>query len=73
MPAVGCAITALATSDLLECTQISDVTELEWGQSRSFSTAVGEIEVTALPVKHWGARMQRDMYRCYNGYLILRK
>ena len=46
------------------------MTELDWGQSKSLSTAAGEIEITAFPVKHWGARMQRDMYRGYNGYLI---
>ena len=63
-------ITARATSDLLKRTRFSDVTELEWNHSRSFSTAAGEIEITAFPVKHWGARMQRDMYRGYNGYLI---
>ena len=63
-------ITARATSDLLKDTQFSDVTELEWGQSRSVSNAAGEIEITAFPVNHWGARMQRDMYRGYNGYLI---
>ena len=63
-------ITARATSDLLKGTQFSDVTELEWGQSRSVSNAAGEIEITAFPVNHWGARMQRDVYRGYNGYLI---
>src|SRR2546430_10360243 len=66
-------ITARATSDLLKGAQFSEVTELEWGQSRSVSNAAGEIEITAFPVNHWGARMQRDMYRGYNGYLIQRK
>jgi L-ascorbate metabolism protein UlaG (beta-lactamase superfamily) len=63
-------ITARATSDLLKGTRFSDVTELEWGQSRSLSNAAGEVEITAFPVKHWGARTQRDTYRGYNGYLI---
>ena len=63
-------ITARATSDLLKGTHFSEVTELEWGQSRSVSNAAGEIEITAFPVKHWGARMQRDTHRGYNGYLI---
>src|SRR5437016_6644618 len=65
-------ITARATSDLLKGTRFSDVTELDWGQSKRLSTAAGEIEITAFPVKHWGARMQRDMHRGYNGYLIER-
>jgi L-ascorbate metabolism protein UlaG (beta-lactamase superfamily) len=63
-------ITARATRDLLKGTRFSDVTELEWGQSRSISNTAGEIEITAFPVKHWGARMQRDTHRGYNGYLI---
>lgn len=65
-------ITARATRDLLRRTRFSDVTELEWGRSRSLTKATGEIEITAFPVKHWGARMQRDTHRGYNGYLIKR-
>jgi L-ascorbate metabolism protein UlaG (beta-lactamase superfamily) len=65
-------ITARATRDLLKRTRFSHVTELDWGQSRSLSTAAGDIQTTAFPVKHWGARMQRDTHRSYNGYLIER-
>src|SRR4030095_6707694 len=49
-------ITARATSDLLKGTRFFDVTELKWGQSRSLSNTAGEIEITAFPVRHWGAR-----------------
>jgi L-ascorbate metabolism protein UlaG (beta-lactamase superfamily) len=65
-------ITARATSDLLKRTRFSEVSELDWGESKTLNTAAGEIDVTAFSVKHWGARMQRDMYRSYNGYLIER-
>jgi L-ascorbate metabolism protein UlaG (beta-lactamase superfamily) len=65
-------ITARATGDLLQGTRFSHVTELDWGQSKSLRTAAGEIEITAFPVKHWGARTRRDTYRGYNGYLIER-
>ena len=65
-------ITSRATRDLLQGTRFSHVTELDWGQSKRLSTATGEIEITAFPVKHWGARTQRDTYRGYNGYLIER-
>ena len=65
-------ITARATRDLLKGTRFSHITELDWGQSKSLGAAVGEIEITAFPVKHWGARTQRDTYRGYNGYLIER-
>jgi L-ascorbate metabolism protein UlaG (beta-lactamase superfamily) len=57
---------------LLRGTRFSHITELDWRQSKSLSTAAGEIEITAFPVKHWGARTQRDTYRGYNGYLIER-
>jgi len=63
-------ITARATSDLLRRTRFREITELDWGESKISSTAAGQIEVTAFPVKHWGARMQRDTQRGYNGYLI---
>jgi L-ascorbate metabolism protein UlaG (beta-lactamase superfamily) len=65
-------ITARATRDLLKGTRFSHITELDWSQSKGLSTAAGEIEITAFPVKHWGARTQRDTYRGYNGYLIER-
>jgi L-ascorbate metabolism protein UlaG (beta-lactamase superfamily) len=65
-------ITARATSDLLKRTRFSKVSELDWGESKTLNTAAGEIEITAFSVKHWGARMQRDTYRSYNGYLIER-
>ena len=63
-------ITARATSDLLRRTRFRDMTELDWRESKIVRTAAGEINVTAFPVKHWGARKQRDMHRGYNGYLI---
>lgn len=65
-------ITAHATRDLLKGTRFSHVTELHWSQSKSVNTAAGKIEITAFPVKHWGARTQRDTYRGYNGYVIER-
>lgn len=65
-------ITAPRTRDLLRWTRLRDVTELSWGQKKSIETQSGDIDVIAVPVKHWGARMQRDDYRGYNGYLIER-
>src|SRR5436309_6918492 len=65
-------ITARATSDLLRRTRFREITELGWGETKILSPAAGKIDVTAFPVKHWGARTQRDTYRGYNGYLIER-
>jgi L-ascorbate metabolism protein UlaG (beta-lactamase superfamily) len=65
-------ITARNTRDLLNWTRLRDITELEWGEGKSIETAAGIIKITALPVRHWGARMQHDDYRGYNAYLIER-
>jgi L-ascorbate metabolism protein UlaG (beta-lactamase superfamily) len=59
-------ITASQTSDLLRVSRYSRVEELGWGQS----ARAGAVEIRAIEVKHWGARMRSDTYRGYNGYLI---
>jgi L-ascorbate metabolism protein UlaG (beta-lactamase superfamily) len=63
-------ITAPRTSDLFRWTKFRDVTELRWGECKSIETSVGKINIIAFRVKHWGARVQHDDYRGYNGYLI---
>jgi len=65
-------ITARATSDLLRRRRFRDVTELNWGEGKTFKTAGGDIDITAFAVRHWGARKQHDDYRGYNGYLLER-
>jgi L-ascorbate metabolism protein UlaG (beta-lactamase superfamily) len=65
-------ITARATRDLLRGTRFRDISELDWHERKALKTAAGAIEVTAFPVKHWGARTQRDTHRGYNAYLIER-
>jgi L-ascorbate metabolism protein UlaG (beta-lactamase superfamily) len=45
----------------------------DWRNERqSIQTGAGKIDVTAVSVKHWGARMQHDDHRGYNAYLIER-
>ena len=65
-------ITARNTRDLLNWTPLRDITELGWGESHTVETAAGSLTINALPVQHWGARMQHDDYRGYNAYLIER-
>jgi L-ascorbate metabolism protein UlaG (beta-lactamase superfamily) len=65
-------ITARGTSDLLRRTRFRDVTELDWGETKSVKTASDEIDVSAFRVNHWGARKRQDTYRGYNGYLLER-
>jgi L-ascorbate metabolism protein UlaG (beta-lactamase superfamily) len=63
-------IAAPNTSDLLRRMRLRDVRELRWGEQESMTVSAGKIDIIAFRVKHWGARMQRDDYRGYNGYLI---
>ena len=65
-------ITARATRNLFKGTGFSEVTELDWNQSKLLNSGARPIKITAFPVRHWGARTQRDTYRGYNGYLIER-
>ena len=57
-------VTATGTADLLR--RFKNVHELAWGQT----IRLGELEITAIQVKHWGARMIRDEFRGYNGYIL---
>jgi len=66
-------VTAPRTRDLLRGTKLRDITELRWTQAKEVETTAGSLVVRAFPVKHWGARMQRDTYRGYNSYVLERK
>src|SRR4029077_5286388 len=68
-------ITAPNTTDLLRWTRLRDITELRWGETKVLNLASqmkGDIGISAVQVRHWGARKQRDDYRGYNGYVIER-
>lgn len=59
-------VTAAGTSDLLRIGHYGSVKELRWDET----TQIGPATIRAFEVKHWGARMQSDTHRGYNGYLI---
>ena len=50
------AVTAHATTDLLEGTKLTAPVGLKWGQSTRVTTDQGDVEIEAFEVKHWGAR-----------------
>ena len=52
--------------DLVSDLGYGRIVELDWWQSFS----LGNIEVTHVPSRHWGARMVRDMQRGYGGYVL---
>ncbi|MGH9659830.1 MAG: MBL fold metallo-hydrolase [Bryobacteraceae bacterium] len=59
-------ITAPKTSDLLRIDRYGSVREVGWGER----TRAGPLEVRGLEVNHWGARIRRDTWRGYGGYLL---
>ena len=71
-PASTRVITAKRTRDLLRGTKFSEVIELGWNESVRLAPRGLEIEVRAFRPKHWGARMQYDIHRGYNSYVVCR-
>lgn len=59
-------VTSVRTSDLLRPSRYRAVHELAWGER----ILHGGVSIRAFPVKHWGARMRRDTFRGYNGYVV---
>jgi L-ascorbate metabolism protein UlaG (beta-lactamase superfamily) len=64
---------AWGTSDLLPRRRYRSVTELRWNDRTEVSTARGNLVVRAIEVKHWGARIGRDRWRGYTGFVIERE
>ena len=67
------AVMAASTADLLPRQYYSSLTELRWNESTVVRTRVGEVLVRAIEVKHWGARLGRDTYRGYTGFIVERE
>ena len=66
-------VTAPRTRDLLGWTRLRKITELRWDESHRVPTPAGDLFVRAFRVNHWGARLQYDNYRGYNGYILERQ
>jgi L-ascorbate metabolism protein UlaG (beta-lactamase superfamily) len=73
LPANASVVTAKNTLDVFSGTRFKQSTELAWGQTTTFRTTKGELQVEALEVKHWGARWPSNLERGYNGYLLRRE
>ena len=73
LPGRPAAVMAWETSDLLPRKRYASVRELRWGDCARVTTAHGDLEVSAIEVKHWGARLGRDTYRGYTGYILRRE
>jgi L-ascorbate metabolism protein UlaG (beta-lactamase superfamily) len=53
-------------SDLVSDLGFERVVELSWWEE----FRLGATRITATPAQHWGARIIRDMYRGYGGYVL---
>jgi L-ascorbate metabolism protein UlaG (beta-lactamase superfamily) len=52
--------------DLVSDLGYGRIIELDWWQSFQ----LGNVEVTHVPSRHWGARIVRDVHRGYGGYVV---
>ena len=73
LPRSADVITATHTRDLLRWTGFRSQQELRWGETTDLRRDAGVLRVRAFPVKHWGARLRRDHFRGYNGYVLERE
>src|SRR5207244_12008040 len=71
-PASTRVITASRTRDLLRGTKFCEVIELGWNESVLVTPRGCALEIRAFQPKHWGARLQFDVHRGYNSYVISR-
>jgi L-ascorbate metabolism protein UlaG (beta-lactamase superfamily) len=52
--------------DLVGDLGYGNIVELDWWQSFQF----GNVEITHVPSRHWGARMVRDVHRGFGGFVL---
>jgi L-ascorbate metabolism protein UlaG (beta-lactamase superfamily) len=67
------AVMAAGVSDLLPRRHYSSVRELRWNEAAAVTTRHGDVLVRAIEVKHWGARIRRDTWRGYTGWIVERE
>jgi L-ascorbate metabolism protein UlaG (beta-lactamase superfamily) len=62
-----------STEDLLARAGLKQVTELGWNERTALRNSLGELQIEAVEVKHWGQRWPSEMPRGYNGYILRRE
>lgn len=65
-------VTAKHTGDLLRTLRFREIYELDWGRSIFLAPRGAPLQIKAVKVAHWGARLMRDHHRGYNGYILER-
>jgi L-ascorbate metabolism protein UlaG (beta-lactamase superfamily) len=64
------AIVPRHVGDLVIDLGFSHVIEMDWWEERTLRSEQGELTVTHVPSRHWGARMLKDFHRGYGGYVL---
>jgi L-ascorbate metabolism protein UlaG (beta-lactamase superfamily) len=67
------AVMGPGTSDLLPRRPYSSIRELRWNEAAMITTPRGDVLLRAIQVKHWGARLRRDTWRGYTGWVVERE
>jgi L-ascorbate metabolism protein UlaG (beta-lactamase superfamily) len=67
------AVMASGTADLLPRRRYRSVSELRWNEATRVPTSRGTVQVRAVEVQHWGARVGRDTWRGYAGFVLERE
>jgi L-ascorbate metabolism protein UlaG (beta-lactamase superfamily) len=67
------AVMAAGTSDLLPRHAFAAAHELRWNETVTVATPRGQVRVRAIEVRHWGARLGRDQWRGYTGWVVERE
>jgi L-ascorbate metabolism protein UlaG (beta-lactamase superfamily) len=67
------AVMSAGTADLLPRRRYRSVRELRWNEAAAIQTAHGRVDVRSIEVKHWGARIVRDRWRGYGGFIVERE
>jgi L-ascorbate metabolism protein UlaG (beta-lactamase superfamily) len=73
VPGRPVAVMSTGTADLLPHSRYAEVHEIGWDESIRVSTPRGEALVRSIEVRHWGARIQRDTWRGYGGFIVERE
>ncbi len=73
VPGRPAVVMAHATSDLLPRRPWTSVTELRWEETTHVVTPRGDARVRAIEVDHWGARIRRDTWRGFAGFVVERE
>jgi L-ascorbate metabolism protein UlaG (beta-lactamase superfamily) len=65
-------VTACGTRDLLRFMRFREVRELPWEHTITLTGRDGDLTLTAMGLRHWGARYPWERHRSYNAYILER-